>query len=117
MIARRLNADKIPTQRGGSWSPGSLLGSIKERRGVLHNRLYIGKLVYNRTRLKAQGRGVFLNPEKDWIVTDRPDLRIVEDTVWHKAQARLEQTLAKQASGRLQGRRSGSFRPRLRRVS
>ena len=105
-IAKRLNAEGVPTQRGGSWSPGSLLGSIKERRGVLHNRLYIGKLVYNRTRLKAQGRGVFLNPEKDWIVTDRPDLRIVEDTVWHKAQARLEQTLAKQASGKLQGWRS-----------
>ena len=45
VIARRLNADRIPTQRGGSWSPGTLLGSIKERRGVLHNRLYIGNLI------------------------------------------------------------------------
>ena len=107
VIARRLNADGIPTQRGGSWSPGSLLGSIKERRGLLHNRLYIGKLIYNRTRLKPGGhRRVLLNPEQEWIVAERPDLRIVEDAVWHKVQARLEQTLAKQASGRLQGRRS-----------
>ena len=53
------------------------------RTGILHNELYVGRLVWNKQRyLKDPNTGKRLariNPESEWIVTNVPELRIVDD--------------------------------------
>jgi hypothetical protein len=60
--------------------------------GVLNNELYIGKLVWNRLRYikdpttgKRRSR---LNGEKDWIIKDVPELRIISQELWEMAKTR-----------------------------
>jgi site-specific DNA recombinase len=50
--------------------------------GILNNDLYIGRLVSTGKRVSR------LNPEKDWIVKGRPDLRIVPDDLWQEVKDR-----------------------------
>jgi site-specific DNA recombinase len=56
----------------------TLLG---ERRSMANNELYIGRLVWNRLRYikdPATGkRRSRLNPERDWIIKEAPELRII----------------------------------------
>ena len=63
------------------------------RTGILHNELYIGRLVWNKQRyVKEPSTGKRLariNPESEWVVQDVRELRIVEDDLWHRVQDRL----------------------------
>lgn len=65
---------------------------VKRGTGLVNNKLYIGRLIWNRLRyLKdpSTGRRVSrLNPESEWIVKDVPDLRIVDDELWQAVRAR-----------------------------
>ena len=90
-IAAGLNQDGIPSPRGGDWNASTIHGSRQRRNGILNNELYVGRLVWNRQRFvknpdsgKRQSR---LNPAEDWITTDVPDLKIIGDGTWQKAQA------------------------------
>jgi site-specific DNA recombinase len=82
-IARRLNADGIPGPGGRPWGDTTIRGHALRRTGLLHNDLYIGRLVWNRQRYVKDpqtGRRVArLNPESAWILHEVPDLRIVDD--------------------------------------
>src|SRR6056297_4086589 len=89
-IAAGLNSDRIPSPRGGEWNASTIHGSRQRRNGILNNEMYVGRLVWNRQRFvkdpdtgKRQSR---LNPSDDWITTDVPDLRIIDDETWLKAQ-------------------------------
>ena len=33
----------------------------------------------------------FIKPKKEWIILDKPELRIIEDDLWKKTQARLKE--------------------------
>ena len=92
-IARALNAEGVPGPRGGKWTASLLLGGAARQTGLLRNRLYIGERVWNRQRfVKDPNTGKRLarsNPREAWIVTEVPDLAIIDGELWAAAQARL----------------------------
>lgn len=69
--------------RGALWGPSTIYGNPKRGTGILHNELYIGRLVWNKLRyLKDPDTAKRVsrpNPESEWVVTDVPALRIVDD--------------------------------------
>ena len=91
-IAGRLNAEKIAGPSGRSWGASTIHGHRVRGTGILNNDLYIGRVVWNKLRYQkdpATGKRVSrLNPEKDWIVKERPDLRIVSDDLWQEVKDR-----------------------------
>jgi site-specific DNA recombinase len=93
-IAKRLNRHGIPGPMGATWGPSTINGNRRRGTGILNNELYIGKLVWNRLRYvkdPATGkRRSRLNPEKDWIVKDVPELRIVGQELWEAVKARQD---------------------------
>lgn len=90
-IIEDLNHDNIPAPAGRLWKRTALAGSPKKREGILLNEVYIGNLVYNRTRIvrdPATGKRCYVaNPEEDWTRTHLPELRIVDDALWERVQA------------------------------
>ena len=91
-IARRLNEEGVPGPRGKVWTDAALRGHAKRGRGIVNNELYIGRQVWNRQRFVKNpdtGRRVpRLNPPEEWIVTEVPELRIVDDGLWEAVKAR-----------------------------
>jgi site-specific DNA recombinase len=91
-IAKRLNRAGISGPMGATWGPSTINGNRRRGTGILNNELYIGKLVWNRLRYvkdPATGkRRSRLNPEKDWIVKDVPEMRIVAQDLWEKVKTR-----------------------------
>ena len=103
-IAMELNRDRVPAPGGGDWGFSTILGNPKRRTGLLHNELYVGRLVWNRQRFVKDpdsGKRISrLNPESEWIVQEVPHLRIVDDALWHAVKERQEATSRKRAEGR-----------------
>ena len=89
-IVRTLNQDGEPGPSGGKWNLSALLGSNQRRNGLLNNELYNGVIVYNRQRFlkdPATGKRVSrVNPESEWQRQDAPEMRIVDEDIWQKAQ-------------------------------
>ena len=60
---------------------------------MLHNELYVGCLVWNRLRYEKDpetGRRVSrVNAADTWIRQPVPELRLIEDSLWQRVQARL----------------------------
>jgi DNA invertase Pin-like site-specific DNA recombinase len=94
-IAKALNADGVRGPRGSLWSPSTIHGNPERGIGILHNELYIGRLVWNRQRfLKDPDTGKRVartNPLSEWITKDVPELRIIDDEVWRAVQTRFHQ--------------------------
>ncbi len=96
-IAARLNAQRMPSPRqakghrarhdsvGAGWDLSAV-------RVLLTNELYRGRLIWNRSRwIRLPGtrrRRRQIRPESEWVVVERPDLRIVEEALWEQAQTR-----------------------------
>jgi site-specific DNA recombinase len=91
-IAAALNRDGIPGPAGGAWNASTINGNRGRRNGILHNEAYIGVLTYNRTTfIKDPDTGrrlARLNPPEQWITAPAPQLRIISDELWRRAQAR-----------------------------
>ena len=64
------------------------------RTGILHNELYIGRLVWNKQRyVKDPSTGKRLariNPESEWVIHVVQELRIIQDDLWHRVKHRLD---------------------------
>ena len=92
-IARELNAECIPGPGGRQWSDTTIRGHTLRRTGILHNELYIGRLVWNKQRyIREPNTGKRLariNPESEWVIQNVPTLRIIADALWHQVQQRL----------------------------
>ena len=92
-IAHGLNADRIAGPRGKPWSDTTIRGHTLRGTGILHNELYIGRLVWNRQRYikdpQSGRRLARLNADSEWLITEVPNLRIVHDALWQKTQSRL----------------------------
>lgn len=91
-IAGRLNAERVPAPRGGQWNASTINGSRKRLNGIISNRLYAGRIVYNRQRFvkdpatgKRQARP---NPPDQWIEQEVPELSIVPADLFEAAQAK-----------------------------
>ena len=102
-IAAALNAEGIAGPHGEHWSDTRRSTAIRQRgTGLLNNELYVGRLVWNRLRYikdPSTGRRVSrLNPEPEWIVTEVPELRIVDDALWHAVSARQGEIAEKYAN-------------------
>jgi DNA invertase Pin-like site-specific DNA recombinase len=91
-IAEALNLERIPGPHGGRWGGSTINGNRARGTGILNNELYIGRQVWNRLRYVKDpetGKRVSrLNPETDWVITEIPELRIVEDDLWNAVRAR-----------------------------
>jgi site-specific DNA recombinase len=108
-IARRLNDSGVAAPTGKLWTSTTIRGHAKRGTGLLNNELYIGKLVWNRLRYLKNpqtGKRVSrINPQSEWIVTEVPDLRILDDELWQAAKARQDD-IAVQYAGVIEATRS-----------
>ena len=93
-IAKKLNADGVPAPGGGVWYDATIRGRSLRGEGILRNDLYIGQLVWRRrTNVKHPVTGRLVRRYNDagaHVVHEVPHLRIIDDEVWSKVQARLE---------------------------
>ncbi len=106
-IASELNTRGIPspgaswnrtTRRAKGWTGSAIVGTARMFTGILRRELYIGRNIWNRRKSKkvpgTSKRVYEIRPESEWIITDHPDLRIIDDVLWHKVQTRLKQARA-----------------------
>ena len=95
-IAKRLNSERVPGPNAGLWASSTINGNATRGTGILNNELYIGRLVWNRLRYVKNpdsGRRVSrLNSTEDRVLTEVPELRIVEDDLWAAAKQRQCET-------------------------
>ena len=86
-IVRELNEERVPTKARlkGGWNVSTVSRILKDEK-------YIGTFLWNRTmsvkdplsgRMKQVER-----PKEEWVIQDRPDIRIITDEEWNAAQAR-----------------------------
>ncbi|MGV1943755.1 recombinase family protein [Agrobacterium sp. 22-211-1] len=101
-IARTLNEEGVPGPDGRPWSDTTIRGHVKRGTGLINNELYIGKLIWNRQRYikdPSTGKRVSrLNPQSEWIITEVPELRIVDDVLWQAVRARQELIASRSAN-------------------
>lgn len=93
-IAKSLNKAGIPSLRGGLWNATTIIGNRSRRDGILWNEANHGKFLYNRQNLlknpKTEKRIPRINPQKDGIVVEAPELRIISDSEWAAVHDRLD---------------------------
>lgn len=103
-IAKTLNDEGVTGPEGKLWNDTTIRGHVKRGTGIINNELCIGRLVWNRQRyLKdpSTGRRVSrLNPESAWIVTEVPELRILDGALWQAAKTRQSEIAEKYVSHR-----------------
>lgn len=91
-IAEALNLERVPGPQGGHWGTSTIHGNRERGTGILNNELYIGRQVWNRLRyVKDPGTGKRisrLNPETEWVITEVPDLQIIDDALWEQVRSR-----------------------------
>jgi site-specific DNA recombinase len=111
-IAKKLNEQGIPSPRGGKWLQSAIYGDKIEGTGILNNALYSGRVVWNRRQwLKNPdtGRRTYIKrPESEWIITDMPELRIVDVELWDKVKARQTRLQTEMGDRIKQGLRASS---------
>ncbi len=95
-IAATLNEKGVQPPRTGKkiknkWSANAIYGDLKRQIGMLNCQTYIGRVIWNKRKwLKTpDGRRVpRLNPESEWQINERPDLRIIDDKLWKRVKNR-----------------------------
>ncbi|SDH76793.1 recombinase family protein [Roseospirillum parvum] len=91
-IAMTLNKEGIAGPGGNEWGQSTINGNRHRGTGILNNELYIGRMIWNRQRfIKDPDTGKRVarpNPESEWIVSDVPELRIVDQELWDIVKAR-----------------------------
>ena len=91
-IAHALNRESIPGPRDEGWGQSTINGSAERGTGILNNELYVGRLVWNRLRyLKDPSTGKRVsrpNPPESLVVTEVPELRIIDEELWQAVKAR-----------------------------
>ena len=107
-IAKTLNADAVPSPRGGSgtWAPTCV-------REMLRRSLYAGVCVWNKSqKITRRGtKGQRKRPATEWLSSPVPALALVDADLWARVQARLAErsaTFLRRMDGRLIGRPSGA---------
>src|SRR5262249_31540354 len=92
-IAYELNRENVPfpakdTKRGPArrgWAPSAI-------QFILQNPKYVGDWTWNKTRFikdpDTGRRRPVPRPPEEWIRVTRPDLRIIEDPLWHAVRDR-----------------------------
>ena len=89
-IAADLSKDGIKSPAGGKWNYQTFIGGGCGRFGVLTNPIYIGELVWNRSRRllnPENGKKVKRASPEHEVRTSVPQLRIIDQPLWDAAQA------------------------------
>ncbi len=82
-IAKMLNERGLKTKRNCAWSSTAVCT-------ILTNELYTGKIINGKQEVADFLTGTRVNKSADeWMVTERPDLRVIEPELYDKAQAIL----------------------------
>ncbi|WP_185961565.1 recombinase family protein [Telmatospirillum sp. J64-1] len=94
-ICAHLNAEAIEAPKGGQWAPTSLVGTLARKSGLLRQTLYKGIVTFNRMAYRKHpetGKRVsVLRPESEWIQVPIPELAIIDDELFEKVQAMLDE--------------------------
>ncbi len=94
-IAFALNREGVPGPSGKAWGPTTIYGHRRRGTGIINNELYIGRMVWSRLRYIKDpdtGKRVSrLNPEDQWVITEVPELRIVDQDLWDAANAKQKE--------------------------
>ena len=97
-IVHTLNAEGVPSPKGGGWSAVHIRGSRQFETGLLNNRLYEGVYVYGRHRHVKDRRTAsekrVLQPIADRLEHPHPELRIIPADLWDRVKARQAATAA-----------------------
>lgn len=92
-IAAGLNRDRIPAPRGHQWGQSAVRGDLKRSLGILVNPIYAGRQVWNRSKwVKDPQTGNRVRrerPQSEWVITEQPELRIVDAPTFDAVQRRL----------------------------
>lgn len=95
-IAAGLNRDGVPTARkqgAATWCMSAIYGDTKRGIGILANPIYVGQQVWNRSRMvKHPDTGRRLRkerPRSEWVITEQPELAIIDRATWEAVQRRL----------------------------
>jgi DNA invertase Pin-like site-specific DNA recombinase len=92
-IVSALNGDAVPSARGGQWYVTAVYGDVRRGIGILANPIYVGRQVWNRshwTKHPDTGRRIRRErPESEWIITEHPELAIVDRGTWDAVQASI----------------------------
>jgi site-specific DNA recombinase len=93
-IVHGLNRQGISGPRGGTWARSALYGSPKKGSGVLNNEVYVGRYIWNRSTWRKDpdtGKWARLDrPRDEWVIEDRPELRIVPQAIWEQVRLRMD---------------------------
>lgn len=91
-IAHQLNADGVPSPRGGTWAVSALVGERRRGAGILNAEIYAGVLIWNRRQWVKDpetGRRRYVDrPRTEWQRREAPGLRIVAPQLWAAVRAR-----------------------------
>jgi len=91
-ITKTLNSEHVPPprKRAGKKDATWCHNAIRE---MLRNELYIGRQIWNRSRyVKQPGTNKRLRRMRstsEWIIVEKPELRIVDDGLWDRVQQRI----------------------------
>ncbi len=113
-IANDLNADRTPPARGSTWCMTAIYGDTRRGIGILANPIYVGRQIWNRSRWTKHpdtGRRIRKErPESEWIISEHPELAIIDQPTWQAAQARLGATRSQTQQRRQDNPRAGPGR-------
>ncbi len=87
-----------------TWSYTAIIGHRRLKKGILNNTLYVGRQVWNRSRWlrdpDTKGYTYRVRPTGEWVESDVPELRIVDQDLWDRAHVRLALHDVAHANGR-----------------
>jgi len=94
-IVRNLNNDLVPSRKKGKKGKGWAGSTVS---GILQNEVFLGKYIWGRTSKKRNPKTrkveIINKPRSEWLIIDVPEMRIIDDDTWAKAQARWEEVNA-----------------------
>ncbi|MBT3787416.1 MAG: recombinase family protein [Alphaproteobacteria bacterium] len=94
-IAKVLNEEHVPGPEGRPWGDTTIRGQFERGTGILNNATYVGRIEWNRCSfVKDPATGKRLarpNPPDKWEVVEVPELRIVDDDLWHRVKERQQE--------------------------
>lgn len=108
-IVSGLNRDRVPSARGGTWALTAVFPDRRRGIGILANPIYAGRQIWNRSKFVKHpdtGRRTRQErPQAEWVITEHPELAIVDEATWGAAEARAH---AAGTRGKKTGKRPGA---------
>ena len=94
-ITADLNRDGIPSVQGKHWAANTLVGTRSREAGLLRRPIYKGCIVFGRTRTARHPltgkRVVRPQPKSKWMIVEAPELAIVQEELFDRAQVAIDQ--------------------------